>query len=99
MHCRKILAAPKSPIRKRAIEKKIKGTQSKIGLFQKWLLHPYITLKTHFRNLKSKKRPLKKVENFGALARISSLKESAIWTTYSWNFGKIFGHVIAIIKP
>ena len=28
-----------------------------------------------------------------------TLVQITIWTTYSWNFGKIFGHVIAIIKP
>ena len=77
----------------------IKGPLSKFWLFQKWLLHPYITLKIDFWNLEFKKDLENKVENFGALVRISSPKESAIWTTYSWNFGKIFGHVIAIIKP
>ena len=35
--------------------------------------------KNHFRNLKSKKKDLeKKDENFGALARISSLKEMVV---------------------
>ena len=26
----------------------LKGPQSKIGFYQKWLLHPYITLKNQF---------------------------------------------------
>ena len=75
------------------MERNLKGPVSKIGLFQKPLFQPIFKFKIEKKDLE------KKVEHFGALARISSLKESAIWTTYSWNFGKICGHVIAIIKP
>ena len=37
-----------------------------------------LPLKTHFRNLKSKKNFEKKVKNFGALARTSYVKEMAV---------------------
>ena len=35
----------------------LEGPLSKIGLFQKSLFHPYITLKNRFLKFKSKKRP------------------------------------------
>ena len=33
-----------------------KGPQSKIGLFQKWFLHPYITLKIQLSKFKIEKK-------------------------------------------
>ena len=56
----------------------LKGPQSKIGLFQKLLLHPYITLKNPFSKFKIQKKTLKKVRNFGALARTSYVTEMTV---------------------
>ena len=56
----------------------LKGPQSKIGLFKKWLLHPKITLKNQILGFKIQKKTLKKVEHFVALARTSYIKEMTV---------------------